>query len=86
MKFSTETDCNNWKFLVSVLFRFQLAFYFWALGLEPLNEENQERKGKRERRIKPMIKISKERSRTTDNQKRLRVKEKGRLVAEKELD
>ena len=50
------------------------------------NKKNQERNGKRERRIIPMIKRSKERSRTVDDQKRLRVKEKGRPVAEAESD
>ena len=48
------------------------------------NKKNQERNGKRERRIIPMIKRSKERSQTADGQKRLRVKEKGRPAAEAE--
>ena len=50
------------------------------------NKENQESNGKRERRIILIIKRSKERSRSTDDQKRLRVKEKGKPVAEAELD
>ena len=50
------------------------------------NKENQESNGKRERRIIPIIKRSKERSRTVDDQKRLRVKEKGRPAAEAKLD
>ena len=45
------------------------------------NKENQERNGKRERRIILMIKRSKEQSRTADDQKRLRVKEKERPAA-----
>ena len=50
------------------------------------NKENQESNGKRERRIILIIKRSKERSRSTDDQKRLRVKEKAKPVAEAELD
>ena len=50
------------------------------------NKENQERNGKRERRIILMIKRSKEQSRTADYQKRLRVKEKGRPAAKVEKD
>ena len=106
MKFLNETDRNNWKYSVLVLFRFQSVLVsFWDFQnpnfndieifksltlitykkkinrereVELLkNKENQESNGKRERRIIPIIKRSKEQSRTADDQKKLKWKKRG---------